>query len=52
MTHIIPPLPLGIMEGPFLGDARSRYNGPLWIMRDGDLIILPAAGGIERRRAL
>lgn len=52
LTHIIPPLPLSIMEGPFLGDARSRYTGPLWIMRDGDLIILPSAGGIERRRAL
>ncbi|WP_395646403.1 MBL fold metallo-hydrolase [Terricaulis sp.] len=52
LTHVIPPLPLAIMEGPYLGDARSRYSGPLWIMKDGDMIVLPAAGGIERRRAL
>lgn len=52
LTHLIPPLPVSIMEGPFLGDARKRYDGPLWIMRDGDLIILPAGGGIERRRTL
>jgi ribonuclease Z len=52
ITHLIPPLPISIMEGPFLGDARERYDGPLWIMRDGDLIILPASGGLERRRTL
>lgn len=52
LTHIIPALPVSIMEGPFLGDARERYDGPLWIMRDGDLIILPASGGIERRNTL
>ncbi|HET9231984.1 MAG TPA: MBL fold metallo-hydrolase [Vitreimonas sp.] len=52
LTHIIPPLPISILEGPFLGDARQRFDGPLWIMRDGDLIILPASGGIERRNTL
>ncbi|QGZ96576.1 MBL fold metallo-hydrolase [Terricaulis silvestris] len=52
LTHLIPPLPVSIMEGPFLGDARKRYDGPLWIMRDGDLIILPASGGLERRHTL
>lgn len=52
LTHVIPPLPNAILEGPFLGDARSRYGGPLWIMRDGDLIILPASGGLERRHIL
>jgi ribonuclease Z len=52
LTHLIPPLPVSIMEGPFLADARERYDGPLWIMRDGDLIVLPASGGIERRRTL
>jgi ribonuclease Z len=52
LTHLIPPLPLSIFEGPFLGDGRQRYDGPLWIMRDGDLIILPASGGIERRHAI
>jgi ribonuclease Z len=52
LTHLIPPLPVSIMEGPFLGDARQRFDGPLWIMRDGDLIILPASGGLERRNIL
>jgi len=52
LTHVIPPLPITILEGPFLGDARQLYDGPLWIMRDGDLVILPASGGIERRNTL
>lgn len=51
-THLIPPLPVTILEGPFLGDARRRYRGPLWVMRDGDIVILPAAGGVERRNTL
>jgi ribonuclease Z len=52
LTHLIPPLPVTIMEGPFLRDARTRYDGPLWLMRDGDFIILPASGGVERRNTL
>lgn len=52
LTHLIPPLPVSILEGPFLGDARSRFGGPLWIMRDGDIIVLPANGGVERRNTL
>lgn len=52
LTHLIPPIPISILEGPFIGDARRRFDGPLWIMRDGDLIILPASGGVERRRVL
>ncbi len=51
-THIIPPLPIGILEGPFLGDARRRFSGPLWVMRDGDIIALPAAGGMTRLHVL
>jgi ribonuclease Z len=52
LTHLIPPLPVSIMEGPFLSDARRRYHGPLWIMRDGDIITLPASGGMTRRNVL
>lgn len=52
LTHVIPPLPMGILEVPFLNDARRRYRGPLWIMRDGDIIILPASGGMQRRNTL
>ncbi len=52
LTHIIPPAPSAISNGPFLGDARQRYDGPLWVMRDGDLITLPATGGVDRRSLL
>lgn len=51
-THLIPPLPVRLLEGPFLADARKRYDGPIWVMRDGDLITLPASGGITRRRVM
>jgi ribonuclease Z len=52
LTHLIPPLPLAMFEGPFLSDARERFDGPLWIMRDGDLIVLSTDGSIERRHVL
>jgi ribonuclease Z len=49
LTHIVPPLPLKGLEGPFLGDARERFGGPLWLARDGDLYSLPVGGeGVER----
>ena len=49
LTHIVPPLPLKGLEGPFLGDAAKRFSGDLWIAQDGDLYSLPAAGErIER----
>lgn len=49
LTHLIPPLPVSLLQGPFLGDARRRFGGPLWIMRDRDLIVLPTTGGMHRR---
>ena len=50
-THVIPPLLVPGLDQAFLGDARSRFSGPVWIARDGDLVSLPAAGGMERTRA-
>lgn len=47
-THIVPPLRLKGLERPFLGDARDRFDGELWIAADGDLVSLPPSGGIER----
>jgi len=44
-THFIPPLPIRTLEGPFLGDARERFSGPLFVGRDGDLFSLPAQKG-------
>ncbi len=44
LTHTVPPLRTTALEGPFLGDARRRFDGPLWIARDGDVVSLPAGG--------
>jgi len=44
-THFIPPVPMGSLEGAFLGDARQHFSGPLFVARDGDLISLPTNGG-------
>jgi ribonuclease Z len=49
LTHIVPPLPMRALEGPFLGDAAQRFGGPLWIARDGDLYtIAPGTGEVGR----
>jgi ribonuclease Z len=42
LYHIVPPLPLSALEGPFLGKAREIYSGPLSVGRDGDLVSMPA----------
>ncbi|HVV33724.1 MAG TPA: MBL fold metallo-hydrolase [Vitreimonas sp.] len=52
LTHIVPPLPYRILEGPFLGDARAHFSGPFWVMQDGDLVSLPRAGGISKTHVL
>jgi len=41
-THIIPPLPLRALEGPFLGRSRDIFHGTLRVGRDGDFLTLPA----------
>lgn len=51
-THIIPQLPIGALEGPFLGNAAQRFHGPIYITHDGDIITLPASGGMTRRSLL
>ncbi len=48
-THIIPQTPMGILEDRFLGDARRRFHGPIYVAHDGDIITLPASGGMTRR---
>jgi len=48
-THIIPQMPLDALEGPFLGNAVQRFHGPIYVSRDGDIITLPASGGMARR---
>jgi ribonuclease Z len=42
LNHIVPALPFEALEGPFLGQARTIYAGPLKVGRDGDFISMPA----------
>ena len=42
LYHIVPPLPVSALEGPFLGRARELFSGPLSVGRDGDLVSMPA----------
>ncbi|MEO8114222.1 MAG: MBL fold metallo-hydrolase [Phenylobacterium sp.] len=42
LYHIIPPLPVRALEGPFLGKARRIFTAPLQVGHDGDFISLPA----------
>jgi len=48
-THVIPPLPLEALEGPFLGRSRQIFHGPIRVGHDGDFLTLPA-GTTEIRR--
>jgi ribonuclease Z len=41
-THVIPPLPLRALDGPFLGAAPQIYHGRIIVGRDGDIVTLPA----------
>ncbi|MDO8378533.1 MBL fold metallo-hydrolase [Phenylobacterium sp.] len=47
-THVIPPLPMRALEGPFLGKSREIYSGAIRVGHDGDLMSLPA-GSTEIR---
>lgn len=42
LNHIAPPLPMPGLEAAFLGDAPTRYSGPIQVGADGDFISLPA----------
>lgn len=49
-THVVPALPR-FLEPALLGEAERHFAGPIWIMRDGDVISL-GAGAPERRNLL
>jgi ribonuclease Z len=40
--HIIPPVPVRALEGPFLGRSREIFGGTIKVGRDGDFASLPA----------
>jgi len=42
LTHVVPPVPSRLMEPAFLREARARFDGPVRLARDGDVIRLPA----------
>lgn len=49
--HIVPPLPVDLMETVFLGDAKSQFSGPVTVGKDGMLFSLPAGSdaiGLEQ----
>ena len=48
LYHLVPSIPAGPMEGLFLGDAASRFDGKLEVGRDGLLVSLPARGNDVR----
>ncbi len=48
-THIIPPLPVRALEGPWLGRSREIFGGPIQVGHDGDFLSLPPATTDVRR---
>jgi ribonuclease Z len=50
LTHIVPAMPTAALEPAFLDGA--SFDGPFWIGRDGDLVVLPANGTTMERRRL
>lgn len=50
-THIVPSVPR-FMEGAFLGSAPSRFDGPIWVMRDGDIVSIGDGGKMKRENFL
>ncbi|WP_328600534.1 MBL fold metallo-hydrolase [Pontixanthobacter aquaemixtae] len=53
LSHLVPPLPLSYLYPAFLGDAASRFDGPLIVGEDGMLFSLPAdSNAIEQSRLM
>ena len=42
LSHLVPPLPAEYLYPAFLGDAESRFDGPIVVGEDGMLFSLPA----------
>ncbi|MEZ5995801.1 MAG: MBL fold metallo-hydrolase [Hyphomonadaceae bacterium] len=52
ITHFLPQPALPGLTATFVRDAKRTFSGPVWAMRDGDVISLPSTGGIERSHHL
>ena len=42
LYHLVPPLPVELIEAAFIGDAQSEFDGPITIGQDGMIFSLPA----------
>lgn len=42
LYHIVPQLPVEMLEPVFLGDAKSEFDGPITVGQDGMIFSLPA----------
>ncbi|MEO0882671.1 MAG: MBL fold metallo-hydrolase [Pseudomonadota bacterium] len=42
LYHLVPPLPVELIEAVFIGDAHSEFDGPITIGQDGMIFSLPA----------
>lgn len=53
LSHLVPPLPYSYLYPAFLGDAESRFDGPIVVGEDGMLFSLPPESvEIERSNLL
>jgi ribonuclease Z len=52
LTHFLPQTPIPGLAHTFVRDAKRSYDGPVFAARDGDVISLPRAGGVQRSRHL
>jgi ribonuclease Z len=52
LTHFLPQTPIPGLTHTFVRDAKRTYDGPVFAMRDGDVISLPRAGGLQRSHHL
>jgi ribonuclease Z len=48
ITHFLPQTPIPGLAETFVRDAKRTYDGPVYAMRDGDVISLPRDGGMRR----
>lgn len=53
LSHLVPPLPSRWLYAAFLGDAESRFSGPLVVGEDGMMFSLPTGSKtIDRTRLI
>jgi ribonuclease Z len=52
LTHFLPQTPLPGLDRVFVRAAWSTFHGPVYAMRDGDVISLPRSGGMQRSHHL